>query len=502
MGLTRRIASYLGALAPEGYGVDKSASGTINYLIDSWFSKVDERAQRQLLDRDPIPMDLSSHIRELWLGCEIHECINLNQSFPGYAKGLNAWAFTRLFSAFGAPDAPYDLVPFLDQYAFKEALKSSFEFRIQSEQIHVSLDQAATLPVFGTFFIRHKVTGVQLVVGIDLCYHSNSCSFSVSANPANKADAERFFQDLRTSMAINDIYSKKCLAYHKGTLDFMGVSPTAWSDIILKDSVKASIRDNTVEFLLHMDEIAALGMVPNRNVILISPPGMAKTTMFRATSNEMEGTATRIWCTGKSILYPEHVSALFEAARSLAPCIVFIEDMDLFGGERNSSRDSSVLNEFLAQLDGAQANAGIVVMASTNDIDSMDEALINRPGRFSVKVEIPLPDDDDRRAMLHSFLKAMNVQPDGSISPDTIKTVIELTDGFTGDYIKEVAKAAVIRCVAEGRGQGGSAKMTADDLIAASEQVLKNFRIGKRAKRHHRMTAELDLEGPLMEKAG
>lgn len=499
MGLARRIvASYLPSLRPEGYGLDAGATGVINYLLDSWFAKVDERNRAAMRDEKPYPVDLSSHIRELWLStperpCEIHECVNLNQSFPGYAKALHAWAFTRLFPQFGG-SGPYDMVPFLDSYPYKEALKSSVEFRIQSEQMNVSPDMVATLPVFGTFFVRHRVSGVQLVVSVDLCYRSVDCAFTVSANPVHKAEAEAFFDDLRASMRVNDIYSKQCLGFHKGVLDFMSVSPTSWSEIILKADVKEVIRDNSTRFLARMDDVAALGMVPNRNVILISPPGMAKTTMFRATSNEMDGVATRIWCTGKSIRYPEHVTSLFEAARSLSPCIVFIEDMDLFGGERSVSRDSSVLNEFLAQLDGAQANAGIVVMASTNDIDSMDEALINRPGRFSTKVEIPLPDDEDRAAMLHSFMSGMHVRPGENLTSETIKNVVDLTAGFTGDYLKEVVKSAVIRCVSEGRGQGGTALVSGDDLIKATKQVLDNFRIGKRAKKHHQMTADLDVQ--------
>ncbi len=176
---------------------------------------------------------------------------------------------------------------------------------------------------------------------------------------------------------------------------------------------------------------------------------------------------------------------MFEAARSLAPCIIFIEDMDLFGGDRSMvGRDNSLLNEFLAQLDGAQANSGVVIMASTNDIESMDEALINRPGRFGVKVEIPFPDDADRRLMLRKFLAALNVVPDQSVTADTVKSVIDMCDGFTGDYVKSVVEAAVIRAVAAGRSDGGKVTVSSDDLIAAVEQALQNYRIGQKSRKH------------------
>lgn len=487
----RRIAAFLSSLSPEGYSTPPAIVGTVNYLLDSYFAKSDERLSR-LRDK-PSPPDLDAHIKELWIGCEIHQAVSLNASYPAFARSLNAWAFTRLFRQYGGPSAVYDIVPFLDSYEYKDLLKSSSSYRIQYEPMNISLEETVTLPVYGTFFVRNNVTGAHLVVSIDLCYHSMACVFTVLSHSHAQKEAERFFFDLQTSMKTNDIYFKKCLAFVKGHLDFMPVIPTSWEDVILKDVVKDQIRDNSARIVDKMDALASVGMSPNRNVMLISPPGMAKTTMFRATSNEMDGKATRVWCTGKSIFYPEHVTSLFEAARTLAPCVVFIEDMDLFGGDRNTiGRDSTVLNEFLAQLDGTSSNSGIIVMASTNDMCSMDEALINRPSRFHVKVEIPYPDAEDRGKMLHAFLQGYKVKLDQAVTIDAWNTVIQLTDGFTGDYIRELARAAVIRATAAGRNTGDKVVLIADDLTAAGEQAIKGFQIGKRAKKHHRLTSEID----------
>ncbi len=493
MSSLRRVAAYLGSISFAEYRVSEAAAAVSNYFLDSYFQKLDERSRRSQENRRPVPPDLSVYIRELWLGCEIHTSLSISQGYPAYSKSLNAWAFSRLFTSFAGDSAAYEIVPFIEQYEFKELVKG--EFKIESEQLNVSLTQSATLPVYGVFFVRHKVTGVKLLVTFDFCFYRSGCSVSVSAAPQDQASAEGFFADLHASMKANDIYFGKCLSFNKGSIDFFGIKPTGWGDVVLKDDKKLQIRNNTVGILSNMASLASIGMVPNRNVILISPPGMAKTTMFRATSDEVEGTATRIWCTGKSILYPDHVTAMFEAARSLAPCILFIEDMDLFGGDRATlGRDSSVLNEFLAQLDGAQANSGVVVMASTNDIASMDEALINRPGRFSVKVEIPYPDDEDRRLMLRKFMSSLNVVPDQSVTSSTIKSVVDMCAGFTGDYIKSVVEAAVIRAVAAHRAQAGRVSVSSDDLISAVEQALDNFRIGKMAKKHIQL--DVSVDGP------
>lgn len=486
----QRVASYLSKLPEKTYGIAGPAVGLANYFIDSYFSKLDERALASLKNRKYVPDNLDSHVKELWLGCEIHKAISLNRSYPAFSRSLNAWAFLKLFRQYAGPSATYDIVPFLDEYEFKDALKSSRKYRIQYEQMNVAPGTPATLPIYGTFFITDMATKSRLVVHVDLCYEVDGCNFTVLANPQGQEFAEKFFHDLQISMAENDIYYKQCLSFIKGHLDFHGIIDTTWDQVVLKPEIKDQIRDNSVGILENMDKLAAIGMCPNRNIILISPPGMAKTTMFRATSNEVAGNATRIWCTGKSIYYPEHVTSLFEAARSMAPCIVFIEDMDLFGGDRSSTRDGSVLNEFLAQLDGTQANSGIVVMASTNDISSMDEALVNRPGRFSVKVEIPYPDSDDRNEMLLKFFKDYKAGPDLTVSKTAWKNIVQLTEGFTGDYLKEVAKQVVIRATREGRNEGGKVNFNVDDLNTAGEQVVRNFKIGKKAKKHHNVEVE------------
>jgi ATP-dependent 26S proteasome regulatory subunit len=258
----------------------------------------------------------------------------------------------------------------------------------------------------------------------------------------------------------------------------------------MKPQLKDTIRENTVGILENVDVLRGIGMTPARNVMLISPPGMAKTTVFRAVTHEIAGKITVIWCTGKSIQGSSDVTALFQAARSMSPCIVFIEDMDLFGRDRSAGlygSDSHILNEFLTCLDGAQENAGVVVMASTNDIDSMDEALINRPGRFDVKIDIPLPDPDDRSKMLQSFLTTFHASMDKSVTRETMKNVIGLTEGLTGAYIKDLVKTAVIRAVSHGQvsPDGVTVTLSADDLTVAAQQVLRNYEIGKRAKKHH-----------------
>jgi AAA+ superfamily predicted ATPase len=486
---SNRIASYLAALQESEYGISSTVSGVINYLLDSYYAKLDQRTKPP----KPVkwyPDDPHAHVREVWLQTDLYKCVSLNRSYPTWARSLNAYAFWCLFDG---PTSSYEIIPFLDVYEFRDMLKGHHGYRIQSEMITIAFNNQVRLPIFGNFFVQHRGSGIHLFVSLDLCYELSSCNVTVMVAPNHAAEAEQFLAAMDASIIANDIYYRRCLSYECNKLDFCVVTPTTWTSIIMKPQVKDNIRQNTVSVLEHTELLNSLGMCPNRNLMLISPPGMAKTTIFRAVSCDVEGTITRIWCTGKSIEYPEHVTQLFAAARALAPCIVFIEDMDLFGRDRSlsSSINPRVLNEFLAMLDGAQENAGVVVMASTNDVVSMDEALINRPGRFDVKIEIPFPDADDRLNMLNKFLTDFHACHDSTVTKDVIQTVINMTDGLTGDYMKSLVKTVVIRAVSDNKSDGKSVIFGAEHIINAAEQVIKNYQIGKRAKRHHVFEGEI-----------
>ena len=491
MRLARTAAMYLKKLPESEYAIPSTIANAINYALDSGFKKLDDIKNANHITEKWYPSDPHSHIKSLWLQCELHTAVTLNQSFPAVFKDLNVWAFSRLFVG---DQANYRIVPFLDMYEFKDLLSGNYRYQVQSSQICIAPNTCVTLPIYGNFFIEHIGTGAHLFVTADFCYEGIGCSILVMACPENQKSAEQFINDMHASIIANDIYHCKCLSYIKGRLDFTSVSPTSWDSIILKDKIKENIRQNTIEVLKNSEKLIGLGMCPNSNVLLASPPGMAKTKLFRAISDEVVGDMTVIWCTGKSIEYAEHVTSLFQAARMLAPCIIFIEDLDLHAGDRSSlSGDSGrVLNEFLACLDGAQENTGVVVMASTNNISSIDEALTDRPGRFDVKLEIPLPDVEDRSDMLKVFLSEYHAMPDKSVTNDAWTNIINLTEGMTGAYVRLLAKSTVLHAVSRGQSNSNVCTFTCDDMNTAAEQVMKGFAIGKRARKHHKYEVEVD----------
>lgn len=489
-GIKDRISSYLGKISESGYMIPSGVSSTINYLIDSYFFKYSEINKKNSMSEEMVDPFIS--IQEDWLGCDVHKSKTVSQTFPAYFKDRNVYAFWCLFK----DSCEYEIVPFLDTHQYKHVLKNKYVFSPQSSQISISLNERLTLPVFGMYFVKNKSTGANLIVSIDFCFESSGCTVLVMSNPDSKLnEPDVFFDRYRASIIANDIYFKKCIEFNRGSLDFCSVTPTSWNSIILKKEIVENIYQNTLGVINNRDALNNLGMCPSRNVLLVSPPGMAKTTIFRAISVEVMDQITCIWCTGKSIKSSNDVTSLFQVARQLAPCIIFIEDMDLFGGDRSSSYEPLILNEFLACLDGHNENHGVVVLASTNDIESMDEALIDRPGRFDNKIEIPFPDSEDRTRMLSSFFSMFNAKADKTVTKETWKNVIEMTDGLTGAYMKDLARTVVLKAVS---GNGLSTDKSHvvfnnDHMVSATEHVIKNWRIGKRAKKHHRYTSELDI---------
>lgn len=231
-----------------------------------------------------------------------------------------------------------------------------------------------------------------------------------------------------------------------------------YKDLFLRDPfLKKAIRTcrNLVSSHLLFDPIVEVTPLKKKQRVydLVVPKGHLywangftnhNTTIFRALSGEIkDGEASIIWVSGKSIEYPEHVKMLFEAARELTPTFMFLEDVDTFGRTRSGSTlgsSNAILGELLQQLDGAESNKGLIVGASTNDVRAIDYALTARPGRFSRVFQIPLPDADVRSTLLKRFLTRRKCEMVASV--DTFNKVIVESEGFTGDYMREIADTA------------------------------------------------------------
>jgi cell division protease FtsH len=191
-----------------------------------------------------------------------------------------------------------------------------------------------------------------------------------------------------------------------------------------------------------------IGAEMPKGILLEGPPGTGKTLLAKAIATETNSTFISISGSEFVELFvgmgASRVRQLFDSARQNRPCIIFIDEIDAVGRQRgaginmaNDEREQT-LNQLLYEMDGFNNNTDIIVLAATNRRDVLDQALL-RPGRFDRIIRVPLPDKDSREKILDFYIKNKNT--DGNLN---IKTIAELTDGFSGAQLKNLINEAAI----------------------------------------------------------
>lgn len=158
----------------------------------------------------------------------------------------------------------------------------------------------------------------------------------------------------------------------------------------INDSTKRLVEENTILSFRKLRQLKNYGLRTRRGIILYGNPGNGKTSICRYISRKLPG-VTRIWVTSWH-MNPSDISDAFRIARKFSPSIIFFEDLDTVGVSRRLAGGiNPILGKLLNEMDGITSNDGIVVVATTNDIHVLDEALANRPGRFDLKIHIGNP---------------------------------------------------------------------------------------------------------------
>ncbi len=244
---------------------------------------------------------------------------------------------------------------------------------------------------------------------------------------------------------------------------------TRFSDVAGYEGAKQEVAE-VVDFLKHPNRYSKAGAIGPKGVLMVGPPGTGKTLMARAVAGEAGVPFFSV--TGSSFIEifvgvgASRVRDLFAEARKRAPAIVFIDEIDAIGARRggaivsNDEREQT-LNQLLAEMDGFDPAAGVVVMAATNRPETLDPALL-RPGRFDRQVEIPLPNLKERAAILAVHAKGKKLGPDADLV-----VVARGTPGFSGADLANLLNEAAIVAV---RAQRDT--VTADDFDEARDRIL------------------------------
>ena len=226
-----------------------------------------------------------------------------------------------------------------------------------------------------------------------------------------------------------------------------------FDDVAGEDEAKENLTE-IVNYLHDPGKYQEIGASMPKGILLVGPPGTGKTMLAKAVAGEanvpffsMSGSEFVEMFVGMGA---SKVRDLFRQAKEKAPCIVFIDEIDVIGKKRdgqmggNDEREQT-LNQLLTEMDGFEGNTGVIILAATNRPESLDPAL-TRPGRFDRRVPVELPDLKGREEILKVHAKKIKVAEDVDFNK-----VARMASGASGAELANIVNEAALRAVRDGR---------------------------------------------------
>ncbi|MEZ5770631.1 cell division protease FtsH [Defluviimonas denitrificans] len=243
-----------------------------------------------------------------------------------------------------------------------------------------------------------------------------------------------------------------------------------FDDVAGIDEAKEELEE-IVEFLRNPQKFSRLGGKIPKGALLVGPPGTGKTLLARAIAGEAGVPFFTISGSDFVEMFvgvgASRVRDMFEQAKKNAPCIVFIDEIDAVGRSRgvgygggNDEREQT-LNQLLVEMDGFEANEGIIIVAATNRPDVLDPALL-RPGRFDRQVQVPNPDIKGREKILSVHARKVPLGPDVDL-----RIIARGTPGFSGADLANLVNEAALLAARVGRRF-----VTLEDFEKAKDKVM------------------------------
>jgi ATP-dependent 26S proteasome regulatory subunit len=190
----------------------------------------------------------------------------------------------------------------------------------------------------------------------------------------------------------------------------------------------------------HRDELRQAGRHLKRGVLLYGPPGTGKTHTVRHLLGRTEG-VTGVLLTGPAIGF---ISEATEIARALQPALVVLEDIDLIATERGMYGPQPLLFSVLDALDGMDGDADVTFLMTTNRVELLERALVERPGRVDLAVEVPRPDPVLQRRLFRLYARGL------ALSPEAVDAAADRAAGTTASFAKELMRRVVLDAATEG----------------------------------------------------
>lgn len=313
----------------------------------------------------------------------------------------------------------------------------------------------------GTYYLENKdgmkfvltlnpVEGLNIEVRIS--YDSSVCSPSDFMEPFMKHHHTK-------GILKNSSFNSK--------MEFLKYDEKNWEDIILTEHQRKKIDRNITKFVENMEKFKSRELPLSRGILVVGPPGTGKTLLCNTIMSQTE--CTFIYITSESVSNRGDISDMYDLARSLSPSIIVVEDIDTLGaGDREQyGGDHPLLGEFLNCLAGIEKNEQVITIATTNYPQHLDKALVDRPGRFDVRIDFGLPDETLRETIFNRYLKSINHE---KIS---FSKLIKITEGMSGAHLKEIVMMAYMEGLEE-NNYDENFKLKNKLLFKKAEQMKEN----------------------------
>ena len=287
-------------------------------------------------------------------------------------------------------------------------------------------------------------------------YGRPSCEMRVLA--ADRATATAVRDEVDRLARRHDPFRGQVLSFdvneHEGNemVSFLPRTVLAREDVVLPDGLLDTIEQHVVRSSEVTAELSRLGQHLKRGVLLHGPPGTGKTHTVRYLIGRLQR-STVIVLSGRALKMLDQAAAL---ARRLTPAVLVVEDVDLIAEDRSGHNASPLLFELLNKIDGVDADADVTFVLTTNRVADMERALVDRPGRVDLAVEVPRPDAGARERLLRLYAREV------PLDEDAVAPTVAATDGVTASFVRELVRRAVISGLT-----GGGAPALTGELLAA-----------------------------------
>jgi hypothetical protein len=335
--------------------------------------------------------------------------------------------------------------------------------------VPVDVDEAKPCVSLGVWLLRDEHPLVVLM-SLGDPHRGTATGVKLEVMSVNREDGVAFLARVQAVAHELNVYRGKILSFTFSEwgsfgLEFHRLPELTRSELILPEADLDAIERHTLGISAQAERLRAAGRHLKRGLLLFGPPGTGKTYSVMYLCSQMPGRTT-VLLSGQAAPTLGQAAAI---ARSLAPSMLVLEDVDLVAMDRMMPGMGSnpLLFQLLNEMDGLDEDADVIFVLTTNRVDLLEPALAARPGRVDQAVEIKLPDEQCRRRLLDFYLRGMHVEV------DDVDDVIARTEGVSAAFLKELGRRAAL-VAADSTPDGEALVVDHRHLVAALDDLLEH----------------------------